>query len=122
MQCNCTIAYANSCFRPAQSGKLLLGFTKQLCTAALDKEGRAGTLDVTPLVSVEAALASTRINDGRTDRAGNFVFGTLNEDPRRAPIGSFYQYSKGYGLRRLDLGGVAIPGAPGSRPLQVTVQ
>ena len=61
------------------------------------------------LVPLETDLPSTRTNDGRTDRAGNFVFGTLNEQPDRSPIGSFYQYSKRHGLRRLALGGVAIP-------------
>jgi L-arabinonolactonase len=55
-------------------------------------------------------VLTTRINDGRTDRAGNFVFGTMNEDETEDAerIGSFYQYSARYGLRRLDLGGVAI--------------
>jgi L-arabinonolactonase len=48
----------------------------------------------------------TRINDGRTDRAGHFVFGTMNEAHKR--LGSFYQYSRRHGLRRLDLDHVAI--------------
>ena len=49
------------------------------------------------------------MNDGRTDRAGHFVFGTLSELPGHEPIGSFYQYSRRHGLRRLDLGAVGIP-------------
>lgn len=92
-----------------ESGKLLLGFTKQLCTASLDEESQSHTLDVTRLVSVEATLASTRINDGRTDRSGNFVFGTFNEHPDQHAIGSFYQFSMRQGLRRLDLPSVVIP-------------
>ncbi len=92
-----------------ESGKLLLGFTKQLCMTALDEEWQADRLDATPLVSVEAALASTRINDGRTDRAGNFVFGTLNEHPDQRAIGNFYQFSILHGLRRLALPSVVIP-------------
>ena len=58
---------------------------------------------------MEPGVPHTRINDGRTDRAGNLVFGTLNEDPGRQKIGSFYQFSARYGLRRLALPSVAIP-------------
>jgi L-arabinonolactonase len=89
------------------SGKLLLALAKGLFLADIDRPDPE--LAVTMLVPLEADLPTTRTNDGRTDRAGNFVFGTLNEHPDRAPIGSFYQYSKRHGLRRLALGGVAIP-------------
>lgn len=67
-----------------------------------------GELRLTPLADVERDLPSTRINDGRTDRAGNFVFGTMNEDEGHPAIGSFYQWSTGAGLRRLDLPRVGI--------------
>ena len=92
-----------------ESGKLLLGFTKQLCIAALGNEHASGMLDCAPLTSVESFPASTRVNDGRTDRAGNFVFGTLNEHVDKRPIGNFYQFSFQRGLRKLDLPSVAIP-------------
>jgi L-arabinonolactonase len=90
------------------SGALLLGLAKGLVFADLDASV-GDDIQVTPAVPVEAGVATTRINDGRTDRAGNFVFGTMNEDEKEAPIGSFYQYSGAGGLRRLDLGGVHIP-------------
>ena len=90
------------------SGKLLLALAKALVLADIDRQGD-GVLAVDVLVPLEVDLPSTRTNDGRTDRAGNFVFGTMNEDPDRAPVGSFYQYSRRHGLRRLALGGVAIP-------------
>jgi sugar lactone lactonase YvrE len=96
-------------FALCDSGKLLLALAKGLYLADVDRPADDGILPVTRLVALEENLPSTRTNDGRTDRAGNFVFGTLNEDPERAPIGSFYQYSMGSGLRRLELGGVAIP-------------
>jgi L-arabinonolactonase len=89
------------------SGALLLGMAKGLFRADLDASGDG--IQVTPVLPLEPDLATTRVNDGRTDRAGNFVFGTMNEDESRAPIGSFYQYSAAFGLRRLDLGGVHIP-------------
>jgi L-arabinonolactonase len=109
-------------FALCESGKLLLGLAKGLAVADPDSsalrlgsgqtlEPRSGQaaadpLAVTPIVAVEPDLP-TRINDGRADRAGNFVFGTMAED-HKARIGSFYQYSTRHGLRRLDLEHVRI--------------
>jgi L-arabinonolactonase len=94
-------------FAICESGRLLLGLAKGLAFA--DIGAAAGPeLRVEPVVAVEPDHPRTRINDGRTDRAGNFVFGTFNE-AKDAPSGSFYQYSSRHGLRRLDLGGVVIP-------------
>lgn len=61
------------------------------------------------ICDVEASLPDTRLNDGRCDRQGRFVFGTLNEasDPK-APIGSYYRLNHDLRLERLPLGGVAI--------------
>ena len=90
------------------SGRLLLGFAKSLAYADLDASP-GDELEVRTVHAVEPDIATTRINDGRTDRAGNFVFGTMNEDEGKAPLGSFYQYTMRFGLRRLSLGGVHIP-------------
>jgi len=90
-----------------ESGRLLLGLAKGLFLVDIDTAAGAA-LRVEPVVAVEPGLSRTRINDGRTDRAGNFVFGTFNE-AEDGPGGSFYQYSSRNGLRRLDLGGVVIP-------------
>ncbi len=90
------------------SGGLLLGLAKSLGFADLDASP-SDELEVTRAHAVEPDIPTTRINDGRTDRSGNFVFGTMNEDERKAPIGGFYQYSTVFGLRRLDLGGIHIP-------------
>jgi sugar lactone lactonase YvrE len=95
------------CFAPTRSGRVLLGLAKQLSLATLSDEPGAAPL-LQPLVAVDAAEPRTRVNDGRTDRQGNLVFGTLNEAPERRPIGSFYQYSLRHGLRRLALPAVAI--------------
>jgi sugar lactone lactonase YvrE len=78
---------------------VILGCAKALYRAGVDGE----TLRVTHMADVEPDLASTRINDGRADRAGNIVFGTLDERQPRMPIAGFYQYSSARGLRRLDL-------------------
>jgi L-arabinonolactonase len=95
-------------FALCESGKLLLALAKGLYLADIDRPAQA-ELAVALLVPLEIDLMTMRTNDGRTDRAGNFVFGTLNENAERAPIGSFYQYSSRHGLRPLALGGVAIP-------------
>jgi L-arabinonolactonase len=93
-------------FALCASGRVLLALAKGLFLADIDRA--AGLeLPVEPLVPVEHKVPSTRTNDGRTDRSGNFVFGTYNE-AQDGPAGRFYQYSARHGLRRLDLGGVTI--------------
>lgn len=96
-------------FAHCRSGRVLLGLAKRLALATLGENLELGQLQT--LAPVDAAESRTRINDGRTDRRGNFVFGTLNEDRERRPrstIASFYQYSMHHGLRRLALPAVAI--------------
>lgn len=85
-----------------RSGKILLGMAKSL--ALFDIASR----QVTPLITVEADMPTTRVNDGRTDRDGNYVFGTLDQAQPRTAIAHFYQYSLQHGLRQLDLPAAAI--------------
>lgn len=66
------------------------------------------TSQMTPIMDVEADLPMTRLNDGRCDRQGRFVFGTLDERPSRDPIGGFYRLNLDLTLERLPLPGVAI--------------
>ena len=61
-----------------------------------------------PLAEVERDIPETRSNDGRCDRAGNFVFGTINERFDGRPLGSFYQFSREGVLKRLALSHVQI--------------
>jgi L-arabinonolactonase len=92
-------------FAHCVSGKILLGMAKWLCIA----DGAENKpLSVTQLAAVDPLESRTRINDGRTDRSGCFVFGTTNEAVEKRPIGSFFQYSRQFGLRRLALPAVAI--------------
>jgi L-arabinonolactonase len=86
----------------AQPGVLLLGLERQL--ARFDSRDEALEL----LTEVETELPSTRINDGRCDRHGNFIFGTMDEDPAMHAIGSFYRYTAAGKLQRLELPKVAI--------------
>lgn len=93
-------------FAHCRSGRVLLGLAKRIALATLGEGLELGQLQT--LAPVDAAEARTRINDGRTDRRGFFVFGTMNESPDRRPIASFYQYSLQHGLRRLALPAVSI--------------
>ncbi|MEO8481016.1 MAG: SMP-30/gluconolactonase/LRE family protein [Acidobacteriota bacterium] len=91
------------------SGRVLLGLAKGLAFADLDQH-IAGVLPVIAVAPVEADEPRTRINDGRTDRAGNFVFGTMNEEHAStgARLGHIYQFSSRHGLRRMNIDPVAI--------------
>ncbi|WP_332853183.1 SMP-30/gluconolactonase/LRE family protein [Duganella sp. S19_KUP01_CR8] len=87
-----------------RSGRVLLGLGKRLGMVELPAAGQVGRpLQAQVLATIDAAEARTVISDGRTDRHGNFVFGTANTGADQRPIGSFYQYSTRHGLRRLAL-------------------
>ena len=60
------------------------------------------------LHAVEPDLPATRLNDGRCDRQGRFVFGTMDERANRQAIGSFYRLNTDLTLERLPLPKVAI--------------
>lgn len=96
-------------FALCASGRVLLGLAKGLAFADIDEQDAQDAHDgdaiipVETVAAVEADLPRTRVNDGRTDRAGAFVFGTMNEDHadgRR--VGRFYQFSSRHGLRPID--------------------
>jgi L-arabinonolactonase len=86
------------------SGRVLLGLGKRLGMLELPQPGQPSRpLQAQVLITVDAAEPRTSISDGCADRHGNFVFGTANTGQDQRPIGSFYQYSQRYGLRRLAL-------------------
>src|SRR5204862_3493459 len=91
---------------PCESGAVLLALAKGLFVASVD--GSDEQLTLRPLAAVEPDLQSTRANDGRTDRDGNFVFGTMDMRDGHPATGSFYQWSARHGLRRLELPKVGI--------------
>lgn len=91
-----------------RSGRLLLGFPKGLAVSeAPDRTLGRPRLRAKALVAVDAAEPRTGICDGRTDRRGYLVFGTGNAASDQRPIGSFYQFSRQHGLRRLAMPTVA---------------
>jgi L-arabinonolactonase len=96
------------CLALCESGRLLLGLADSLCMLEIEDIDGVVALHPQKLVGVPLASPMVRVNDGRCDRSGNFVFGTMNEGADRARLGRFHQYSHAHGLRPLELEGVAI--------------
>lgn len=87
------------CSRPSQ---LLLGLASGI--ALFDLETGA----MTTIVAVEPENPTTRINDGRCDAQGRFVFGMFNQSSDGAAIGHFYRVSPSLDVERLALPRVAV--------------
>ena len=81
--------------------RLLLGLASQLAFFHFS------TGAITPICAVEAGL-TTRLNDGRCDRQGRFVFGTFNTVEPRESIGGYYRLGADLKLERLPLANCAI--------------
>src|SRR5437868_8166931 len=77
-----------------ESGRLLVALADGIVRLDL----HAGAM--TPLVPVRHAADEIRLNDGRTDRAGRFVVGSLVRK-RHEPLGALYQLG-GNALREVD--------------------
>jgi len=97
-------------FVHGRSGALVLAMAKRVARLTLPDLQATGSIEAEPvtLAPLETDLPLNRANDGRCDRKGAFVFGTLNEAHPRQPLGSFYQFTLAHGLRRLQLDGVAV--------------
>jgi len=81
--------------------RLLVGLASRLAFLDLD----SGRID--PIVDIEPEL-NTRVNDGRCDRHGRFVFGTKDEGAPPRAIGGFYRLNADLSLEKLPLPAVAI--------------
>jgi L-arabinonolactonase len=80
---------------------LLLGLASRLAFFNL------ATGAIETVTEVEAGLP-TRVNDGRCDRQGRFVFGTKHDVAKAEAIGGFYRLNADLSLERLPLGDCAI--------------
>ena len=87
-----------SCFAPLGGTRLLAGFAGGL--EVFDLEGDARQ----PIAAIEADRPSTRLNDGKLDRQGRLVFGTMDEQSPARPIGQIYSYGGGPAPRPLASG------------------
>ena len=96
---------------PARLGSFCLTPDPQRLLAAFEHQMAWLDLrhaEVTPLVDFDDKLP-TRANDGRCDRAGHFVFGTLDERRGPRPLGHWWRFSAQGTLSRLNLPAVTIP-------------
>lgn len=80
---------------------LLLGLASQLAFFDI------ATGQTRHIVDVEAGM-NTRVNDGRCDRQGRFVFGTKDEGSPLQAFGGFYRLNHDLSLERLPLPAPAI--------------
>jgi L-arabinonolactonase len=80
--------------------RLLLGLASGI--ALFDMASEA----LSAVVPVEAEVPATRINDGRCDRQGRFVFGMFNS--AEAAIGGFYRLHPDLRVERLPLPPAAV--------------
>jgi L-arabinonolactonase len=90
------------CFAPLNGASILAGFASGL--ARFDV--RLGSRE--PLAAIEPDAPTTRLNDGKLDRQGRFVFGTMDEAPSsRQPLGHVWIYD-GKSQPRILFGDVQI--------------
>ncbi|MFC5497322.1 SMP-30/gluconolactonase/LRE family protein [Caenimonas terrae] len=80
--------------------QLLLGLASGIALFELEREA------LSPIVPVDADQPATRINDGRCDRQGRFVFGMFNAPEQ--PIGHFYRVHPDLRVERLPLPPAAV--------------
>ena len=89
------------CFAPLGGPSILAGFAGGLEMFDLEK----GTRRL--IAAIEQDRPTTRVNDGRLDRRGRLVFGTMDEDPSGArPLGQIWSF--GGGRARVLASGVRI--------------
>jgi L-arabinonolactonase len=73
-----------ACFAPLGGASILAGFASGLARFDLASGARE---EIAP---IEAELPTTRLNDGKLDRAGRLVFGTMDEAAERRPLGQVW--------------------------------
>lgn len=109
-------------YSPASGAQRVWDLPERLCSFALTDDpdvllaglaSRLAWLDlrsgaVTTIVEVEPDLPDTRVNDGRCDRQGRFVFGTLDQRASKEAIGGYYRLNTDLTLERLPLPSCAI--------------
>jgi L-arabinonolactonase len=88
-----------ACFAPLGATSLLAGFAGGLEVFDLDSAARR------LVAAIESDRPTTRVNDGKLDRRGRLVFGTMDENSDGArPIGQVYAYEGGARPRVLASG------------------
>jgi L-arabinonolactonase len=78
-----------------------------------------GSEELSPVAPVEPEQPTTRINDGRCDRQGRFVFGMYN--PAEAAIGGIYRVHGDLRVERLPLPATAVANSIAFSPSGATM-
>jgi L-arabinonolactonase len=97
-----------ACLALAEDGRLLLGLAHGLHAADVEDLPDGAAPVLAPLADVDFGDPLIRINDGRADRHGAFVFGGKDERGNGRRDAGWFQYSARHGLRALALPDVAI--------------
>lgn len=82
----------------ARDSQLLLGLASGIALFDTERETLSPIVPVVPAGNTQPGL---RINDGRCDRQGRFVFGMFN--PAEAPVGHFHRVDAQLRVERLPL-------------------
>lgn len=99
-----------ACFTPCADARfLLLGLASRLAFHEI------ATGKIETIMEIEAGLL-TRLNDGRCDREGRFVFDTKHDVEDAEAIGGFYRLNGDLSLEQLPLGDCAISNSIGFSP------
>ena len=77
------------CFADLGGGRLIAAFAGSLERYDLGSGAREA------IATIEADRPTTRINDGKLDRQGRLVFGTMDEAPGERPLGQVWSYARG---------------------------
>lgn len=83
------------CFADLGGGRILAAFAGSLEYYDLASGLRE------PISPIEADRPTTRINDGKLDRQGRLVFGTMDESVGERPMGQVWSFAKGEAPRVL---------------------
>jgi L-arabinonolactonase len=78
-----------ACFAPLGGSRILAGFANGLANFDL------ASGESQPIIAIEADRPTTRLNDGKLDRQGRFVFGTMDESRTASPIGQVWSFDGG---------------------------
>ncbi len=76
-----------ACFAPLDGSRILAGFASGLSYFDLDSGARED------VASIEADRPTTRLNDGKLDRQGRLVFGTMDESKTAQPLGQLWSFN-----------------------------
>jgi sugar lactone lactonase YvrE len=83
------------CLAPSAHGNLILGMHRAIASLDIDSK------QVTIFTSIDSEPAANRINDGKCDPAGRFVFGTMDMNEKETS-GSLYSFDGRNITRLLD--------------------